>query len=91
MNLAPFSFWVDWSVRAVLKMSASLFKSILNFRVCIFFFIFLRAEKIEFLYIVKFTLKKIINMKMRKRLDQNRLLKHLVQSNIDARVKSQCF
>ena len=58
MNLAPFSFWADWSIRAVLKMSASLFKSILHFRVCILFFIFLRAEKIEFLYIVKFTIKK---------------------------------
>ena len=46
---------------------------------------------LEFLQVVKFTLKKIINMKMRKRLDQNRLLKHLVQSNIDARVNSQCF
>ena len=39
MNLAPFSFWADWSVRAVLKMSASLFKSILHFRVYIFFHI----------------------------------------------------
>ena len=38
MNLAPFSFWADWSVKAVLKMSASLFKSILHFRVVFSYF-----------------------------------------------------
>ena len=63
MNLVPSYFWADWTVRAVLKISAIL----LNYPTLSFFHIFLckTNTKFEFLYILGFS-QKVDNIKVRK-------------------------